>query len=123
MPTSGISVALNSIIGSKRAFGHFFSIKCNTIKKALDDNFPQKIKSVFKIKICSSIIQYLMKITNIFKEKRQTFSFEFFPPKSEAAMNALLDTIENLKLFYPDYVSVTYGAMGTTRDKTIAIIR
>ena len=63
-----------------------------------------------------------MKITDIFKKKNQTFSFEFFPPKTEEGMKNLLRTIRDLKEFKPDYVSVTYGAMGTTQDKTISII-
>ena len=63
-----------------------------------------------------------MRITDIFKEKNQTFSFEFFPPKTEEGMTNLLRTIKHLKQFNPDYVSVTYGAMGTTREKTISIV-
>ena len=63
-----------------------------------------------------------MKITDIFKSKNQTFSFEFFPPKTEKGMENLLNTIKELKKFHPDFVSVTYGAMGSTRDKTLSII-
>ena len=63
-----------------------------------------------------------MKITDIFKKKNQTFSFEFFPPKTDKGMGNLLSTIKDLGEFKPDYVSVTYGAMGTTQDKTISII-
>ena len=63
-----------------------------------------------------------MKITDIFKKNNQTFSFEFFPPKTEEGMANLLRTIRDLKEFEPDFVSVTYGAMGTTQDKTISII-
>ena len=63
-----------------------------------------------------------MRITDIFKQKNQTFSFEFFPPKTEKGMVVLLQTIKNLKQFNPDYVSVTYGAMGSTQDKTLCIV-
>ena len=62
-----------------------------------------------------------MRITDIFKKKNQTYSFEFFPPKTEAGFAHLIDTIKELKQFNPDYVSVTYGAMGTTQEKTIEI--
>lgn len=45
-------------------------------------------------------------------------SFEFFPPKSPAASEALYETIRSLEKLRPDFVSVTYGAGGTTRDLT-----
>ncbi|HZU65411.1 MAG TPA: methylenetetrahydrofolate reductase [NAD(P)H] [Novosphingobium sp.] len=45
-------------------------------------------------------------------------SFEFFPPKSEAMMAQLWDVVETLAPLNPDFVSVTYGAGGTTRDRT-----
>ena len=67
------------------------------------------------------IIEVWMKITDIFKSKKQTFSFEFFPPKTEKGMSNLLKTIGELKKFHPDYVSITYGAMGSTQEKTISI--
>jgi methylenetetrahydrofolate reductase (NADPH) len=50
------------------------------------------------------------------------FSFEFFPPKSEAGERSLLRTIDNLRPLEPSFVSVTYGAGGTTREKTIEIV-
>ncbi len=62
-----------------------------------------------------------MKITDIFQTQERTFSFEFFPPKTENGYEILLRTIEALRSYRPDFVSVTYGAMGTTQDKTIAI--
>ena len=49
-------------------------------------------------------------------------SFEFFPPKSEAAGEQLRDTIRKLAPFKPAFVSVTYGAGGTTRDRTLAVV-
>ena len=64
-----------------------------------------------------------MKITEIFKTRKQTFSFEFFPPKTESGYNNLLKTIKELKAYRPDFVSVTYGAMGTTREKTLSITK
>lgn len=47
-----------------------------------------------------------------------SLSFEFFPPKTEAASNALYDVIAELEPYQPSFVSVTYGAGGTTRDLT-----
>jgi methylenetetrahydrofolate reductase (NADPH) len=53
---------------------------------------------------------------------RPTFSFEFFPPKTEDGERNLFAAIAALRPLQPDYVSVTYGAGGTTRDKTIEIV-
>jgi methylenetetrahydrofolate reductase (NADPH) len=53
---------------------------------------------------------------------RPTFSFEFFPPKTEEGERNLFEAIAALRPLQPDYVSVTYGAGGTTRDKTIEIV-
>ncbi len=47
-----------------------------------------------------------------------TFSFEFFPPKSDAAQIALFNTITELESLRPSFVSVTYGAGGSTRERT-----
>jgi methylenetetrahydrofolate reductase (NADPH) len=56
-------------------------------------------------------------------EGRPTVSFEFFPPKSpEAAVN-LWASVERLAPLGPSFVSVTYGAGGTTRDRTLAAIQ
>ncbi len=50
-----------------------------------------------------------------------TFSFEFFPPKDEEGEKKLWATIENLSSIAPDFISVTYGAGGSTRDRTTRI--
>jgi methylenetetrahydrofolate reductase (NADPH) len=52
---------------------------------------------------------------------RPTFSFEFFPPKTPADDAALWQTIRQLESLRPSFVSVTYGAGGSTRDRTIEI--
>jgi methylenetetrahydrofolate reductase (NADPH) len=59
-----------------------------------------------------------MHIQDIFDRYPTTFSFEFFPPKSEAAAEALYQSIEELGELKPAFVSVTYGAGGSTRELT-----
>lgn len=55
-------------------------------------------------------------------EDHVTLSFEFFPPKTEAASETLLATLDELEQLHPDFVSVTYGAGGSTRDRTHEIV-
>jgi methylenetetrahydrofolate reductase (NADPH) len=59
-----------------------------------------------------------MHIQDIFAQHRTTFSFEFFPPKTDEASAALFATIASLQELHPSFVSVTYGAGGSTRDRT-----
>src|SRR5215471_5159155 len=58
-----------------------------------------------------------MHITDILRDS-PTFSFEFFPPKTPPAAETLYQTIRDLELYMPHFVSVTYGAGGSTRDLT-----
>ena len=51
------------------------------------------------------------------------FSFEFFPPKTEVGERNLREALGELRKLEPSFVSVTYGAGGTTRDKTIEIVK
>ncbi len=64
-----------------------------------------------------------MRIDEIIAANRPTFSVEFFPPKSEEATEQLFATARSLKEMEPDFVSVTYGAGGGTRDGTVEITR
>ncbi len=59
-----------------------------------------------------------MHIQDIFQAHRTTFSFEFFPPKSDAAWEELFAHISQLQALQPSFVSVTYGAGGSTRERT-----
>lgn len=59
-----------------------------------------------------------MHIKDIFAAQRTTFSFEFFPPKSPDAAERLFETIAALEPYRPSFVSVTYGAGGSTRELT-----
>lgn len=64
-----------------------------------------------------------MKITEILKKKKFIFSCEFFPPKTDEAMVQLYETVREIKSLGPGYVSVTYGAGGSTREKTLELVR
>jgi methylenetetrahydrofolate reductase (NADPH) len=62
-----------------------------------------------------------MRMTNQWAIGRPTFSFEFFPPKDAEGEAKLWAAIEGLESIAPDFISVTYGAGGSTRDRTIRI--
>ncbi len=51
------------------------------------------------------------------------FSFEFFPPKTDDGERVLGAALESLRQFEPDFVSVTYGAGGSTRDRTVKLTK
>lgn len=59
-----------------------------------------------------------MHIHDILQGDDPSFSFEFFPPKSDQAWNALYEVIRDLSTYKPSFVSVTYGAGGSTRELT-----
>ena len=62
-----------------------------------------------------------MRISDGFGRGRPLISFEFFPPKSEAGFESLFRAIAELKELSPSYVSVTWGAAGSTRRKTVEL--
>ena len=65
-----------------------------------------------------------MRIDAILATKDEpTFSFEFFPPKSAEGEQSLRGTLQALQALEPDFVSVTYGAGGSTRAKTVEITK
>ncbi len=64
-----------------------------------------------------------MRIADLLERQRPVFSFEFFPPKTDEGQQTLRNTLEVLKDDEPNYVSVTYGAGGTTRNRTVEITK
>jgi methylenetetrahydrofolate reductase (NADPH) len=64
-----------------------------------------------------------MRIDQILDERQPVFSFEFFPPKTEKGEANLRGALDDLKADAPAFVSVTYGAGGSTRDKTVEIVK
>ena len=63
-----------------------------------------------------------MKIRDLFGHKKPLFSFEFFPPKTDAGMTNLEKAVRELGELGPAYVSVTYGAGGSTRERTVGLV-
>ena len=64
-----------------------------------------------------------MRVTELLAQRRPAFSFEFFPPKTDDGQRTLESTLEILKDDAPDYVSMTYGAGGSTRNATVDLTR
>lgn len=64
----------------------------------------------------------MIKLNEIFKTKKRTFSFELFPPKTEEGYTKLAGTIAELAELKPDFISVTSGAGGGNREKTTEIV-
>jgi methylenetetrahydrofolate reductase (NADPH) len=64
-----------------------------------------------------------MRIDQALDETRPCFSFEFFPPKTDEGMENLWKALSELREDQPTYVSVTYGAGGSTRGRTIEITK
>ncbi len=64
-----------------------------------------------------------MKISEILKKGTFSVSFEFFPPKTQEGVVQLFETISELKNLKPTFVSVTYGAGGSTRDRTRDVVK
>ena len=63
-----------------------------------------------------------MKIRPLIGNGKPCFSFEFFPPKDDDGVAALFQTIGALRELEPTFVSVTYGAGGSTRDRTVELV-
>lgn len=63
-----------------------------------------------------------MKISQLLEVSEPSFSFEFFPPKTEEGVSSLFATVEALRSLEPSFVSITYGAGGSTRARTIELV-
>lgn len=65
----------------------------------------------------------MKKVSEIYgSRKGPVYSFEFFPPKTPEGDVKLMETVKELSQVNPDFVTVTYGAGGSTRDKTVEIV-
>jgi len=64
-----------------------------------------------------------MRINEILASETPVFSFEFFPPKTDAGEQNLYAALRDLQALDPSFVSVTYGAGGSSREKTIEIVK
>src|SRR5580704_7776054 len=64
-----------------------------------------------------------MRITEALATQRPFFSFEFFPPKDDTGSRQLFETIAALQPLRPAFVSITYGAGGSTRARTVALAK
>lgn len=63
-----------------------------------------------------------MKITDLFKKEKRTFSFEFFPPRDEISAVDFGINVGQLMKLDPSFVTVTYGAGGSTQERTFALV-
>jgi methylenetetrahydrofolate reductase (NADPH) len=64
-----------------------------------------------------------MRISEVLRSGRPCFSFEFFPPKTDDGALTLYNTIEALRPLDPAFVSLTYGAGGSTRTRTVDLAK
>jgi methylenetetrahydrofolate reductase (NADPH) len=64
-----------------------------------------------------------MKIDTIIARRRPSFSFEFFPPKTDEGVEKLMATVRALGALEPAFVSVTYGAGGSSRARTLEVVK
>ncbi len=71
---------------------------------------------------CGIMPPIMRPLASIFQEKDKTFSFELFPPKTDKGFENLKATIDELKKLEPDFISVTYGAGGGNRERTLQIV-
>jgi len=64
-----------------------------------------------------------MRVADLFKIRERGVSFEFFPPKTVLGENGFKQTVNDLKHYNPLYVSVTYGAGGSTQERTVNTLK
>ncbi len=85
-------------------------------RQPLASHAPQQIRSAWKNRARTPA----PRITDVLKAGR-SFSFEFMPPKSDQAQRQFWDTMRRLEPLKPTFVSVTYGAGGSTRERTVQV--
>src|SRR5471030_2652410 len=78
----------------------------------------RRLRSGSSRRSCCRSRKTTMHICDIFAAHRTTFSFEFSPPKLDEDWEQLYQTIGELEALHPSFVSVTYGAGGSTRQRT-----
>lgn len=64
-----------------------------------------------------------MRVSHLYKSKTPVISMEFFPPRNEAAAQTFSKTVDDLAELNPDYMSVTFGAGGSTRDGSFQTVK
>ena len=62
-----------------------------------------------------------MKIIGLFNRKKPVIAFEIFPPRPDIPLETIYDSLDQFKMLHPDYISVTYGAGGSQKGRTIEI--
>jgi len=88
---------------------------CENAKRSLGKKWRnKKIQYIFQ-RIGS------MKIKDLFSSKKPVLSFEIFPPRPDYPIETIFETISQLQDLQPDYISVTYGAGGSNRQRTVQI--
>ena len=65
----------------------------------------------------------MTKLRDIYARDGLTFSIEFFPPKTDEGMDNLFKEVQELKKLDPAFVSVTYGAGGSTEGTTLKVVK
>ncbi len=64
-----------------------------------------------------------MRIGDLLERRRPCLSFEFFPPKTDAGVDSLMATVKALRILNPGFISVTYGAGGSSRARTLEVVK
>jgi len=64
-----------------------------------------------------------VRVLEALQSARPSISFEFFPPKNDAAAGELMETIDAMRELQPAFVSMTYGAGGSSRDRSLDLVR
>lgn len=64
-----------------------------------------------------------MSLSQLYNSSKTILSFELFPPKTDQGTEELLKTVDELAQYHPDFFTCTYGAGGSTRDRTLSITR